>query len=149
VVASALVGVGVARLIIGIEPLRVPAHEPVWAMIAGLCGLAIWKYPRPRSVGDVDQLRLVRARVRGGLSVGLIGAILLSIDGGVDLFEIVGLWACVLAVPLGLPFVLRRRRKPAKKHSRKIEQLLGRAEGGRERDAAIGQQHDRPPLGNE
>lgn len=149
VFASTLVGVAVARFIIGIEPLRVPAHEPVWALIAGLCALAIWRYPRPRSVGDVDQQRLVRARVRGGLSVGLVGAILLSIDGGVDLFGIVGVWACVLAVPLGLPFVLRGRRKPARKPSRKIEQLLGRAEGGWQRDAAVGQQHDRPPLGNE
>jgi peptidoglycan/LPS O-acetylase OafA/YrhL len=136
-------------MIMGIEPLRVPAHLPVWAMIAGLCAVAIGLYPRPRSVGDVDQRRLVHARVRGALAVGLIGTVLLSIDGGVNLFGIVGLWACVLAVPLGLPFLLRRRRKPARKHSRKIEELLGRSEARGQRDAAVGQHHDRPPLGNE
>jgi hypothetical protein len=148
--AAALAGVTVARLIVvGAEPLRVPAHLPVWVMIAGLCAIAIWQYPRPRSVGDVDQRRLVHARVRGALAVGLVSAVLLSMDGGVNLFQIVGVWACVLAVPLGLPFVLRRHRKPTRKPSRKIEELLGRSEASRQRDAAVGQQDDRPPLGNE
>lgn len=146
--AVALVGVTVARLIVGIEPLRVPAHLPVWALITGLCGLAIWLIPRPRSLGDVDQLRLVHARARGALALGLVSAVLLSIDEGVSLFRIVGLWACVLAVPLGLPF-LRRRQRTKRKPSRSIEQLLGRSEAGRQRDATVGQQHNRPPLGNE
>jgi hypothetical protein len=147
--AALLVGVSVTRLIIGVEPLRVPAHLPVWAIIAGLCAIAIWQYPRPRSVGDVDQRRLVHERVRGALSVGLVSAILLSMDGGVNLFGIVGLWACVLAVPLGLPFMLRRQRRPSRKHSRKIEELLGRSEAGRERGATIGQHDNGAPLGNE
>src|SRR5690606_36920813 len=101
---------------------RVPAHLPVWALIAGLCAIAVWQYRRPRSVGDVDQRPLVHERVRCALGLGLIGAVLLSVDGGVDLFGIVGLWACVLAVPLGLPFALRRRRRSSRKHSRKIEE---------------------------
>lgn len=143
--AAALVCVTVARLISGIEPLRVPAHLPVWALVAGLSGLAIYLMPRPRSVGDVDQRRLVHARVRGALSVGLVSAILLSIDAGVDMFGIVGVWACMLAVPLGLPFLRRRRRTS----SRSIEQLLGRREAGRQVDATVGQQHNRAPLGNE
>lgn len=147
--AAVLGGVTVARMMIGNEPLRIPAHFPVWAMIAGLCVIASWLYPRPRSVGDVDQRPLVHERVRGALTLGLISALLLSIDGGIDLFGIVGLWACVLAVPLGLPFVLRRRRKPSRKPSQKIEELLGRAEARRQRDATVGQQDDRAPLGNE
>jgi hypothetical protein len=145
--AAALVGVTVVRLVLGVEALRLPAHLPVWTLIAGLCGLAIWLYPRPRSVGDVDQRRLVHARVRGALAVGLLSAVLLSIDEGVNLFRIVGVWACVLAVPLGLPFLRRRRRK--QKPSRTIEQQLGRSEAGRQRDAAVGQQDDRPPVRNE
>jgi hypothetical protein len=145
--AGVLVGVTAARLIMGVEPLRVPAHLPVWGLIAGLCGLAIWLYPRPRSVGDVDRERLVHARVRGALALGLVSAVLLSIDDGVSLFRIVGLWACVLAVPLGLPFMRRRRQK--RRPSRSIEQLLGRSEARWKSDAAVGQQHDRPPLGNE
>lgn len=147
--AAALVGVTVARLMMGVEPLRVPAHLPVWALIAGLCAIAVWQYRRPRSVGDVDQRRLVHERVRCALSLGLASAVLLTLDGGVDLFRIVGLWACVLAVPLGLPFALRRRRRSSRKHSRKIEELLGRGEASGQRDATVGQQHDRTPLGNE
>jgi hypothetical protein len=108
--ALVLVLVTAVRLTAGFEPLRLPAHLPVFAAISGLCALAIVLYPSPRSVGDIDELPLVHARVRAALAVGLLGAVLLTVDGGVDPFGIVGLWACVLAVPLGLPFVVARRR---------------------------------------
>jgi hypothetical protein len=108
--ALALVVVAVVRVVVGAEPPRLPAHLPVFATIAGLCALAVILYPRPRSVGDVDGMPLSRARVRAGLGVGLLATVLVSVDGGVELMKAGGLWACILAVPLGLVVLALRRR---------------------------------------
>ena len=111
--ALALVGVVVARVIVGIAPLQLPAHLPVFGAIAGVTTLAALLYPQPSCVGDVDQAPLSRTRVRLGLGLGVLAAVLLSLDSGVRLQAVASLWACVLAVPLGLPIVaLRRRRSP-------------------------------------
>jgi hypothetical protein len=98
------------RVSVGSEPMRLPAHLPVFGAIAGLCALAVLLYPRPESDGDIDGYPLVHARVRGALAVGLLATVLLTLDPGVDPFGIAGLWACVLAVPLALPWVVARQR---------------------------------------
>lgn len=107
----ALVGVVVARVIVGIEGPRLPAHLPVFGTIAGLGLFATLSYPRPRSVGDVDEQPLTHARVRAGLGLGVLAAALVSLDGGVPLQRVAGLWSCVLASALGVPFVWLRHRK--------------------------------------
>jgi hypothetical protein len=107
--AGLLVLVTGTRVIVGVEPPTWPAHLPAFATIVGLGLLAMMLYPRPRSVGDVDKRPLTHARVRGALAVGLAGAMLLTLDPGVDLFRLVGVWSCVLAVPMTLPFLLASR----------------------------------------
>lgn len=107
--AGALVLVTGLRLFSGVAALAWPPHLPAFATVVGLCVLAIMLYPRPRSVGDVDKRPLVHGRVRAGLCIALIGTMLLSADQGVDLSRLAGLWACFVAVPLTLPFVLARR----------------------------------------
>ncbi|PRQ01096.1 hypothetical protein ENSA5_27780 [Enhygromyxa salina] len=113
--AVGLALVTAARVIVGVEAPKLPAHLPVFASIAGLCALAVLLYPRPSSVGDVDRRPLSRARVRGGLAMGLLAAALVSLDGGIELERAAALWACVLAVPLGLPIVALRRRSSNKR----------------------------------
>ncbi len=103
-----------ARILVGIAEPKLPAHLPVFASIAGLGLLAALAYPPPSSVGDVDEQPLVRARVRAGLALGVLAAALVSVDGGVRLQEVTGLWAGVLASALGLPFVWLRRRAKAR-----------------------------------
>lgn len=98
-----------ARVLEGIDPLRWPPHLPAFATVAGLYLLAIMLYPRPRSVGDVDGRLLMHPRVRAGLVLGLLGTLLLSMDSGFSLARIASLWACMLAVPMTLPFLLARR----------------------------------------
>jgi hypothetical protein len=107
--AGALVLVTGLRVIDGVAPLMLPAHLPAFATIVGLCVLAIILYPRPHTVGDVDKRPLVHARVRAGLALGLIATVLLSVDPAMNVFELVGLWSCLVAVPLTLPFLLARR----------------------------------------
>lgn len=109
--ASVLALVIGARIVVGIPQLQLPAHLPVFATIAGLCAVAAGFYPRPRSVGDVDAVPLSRARVRAGLAAGLLATVLVSLDSEVKLQSLASLWACVLAVPLGLPILALRRRK--------------------------------------
>jgi hypothetical protein len=106
-VLAIVVGV---RIWLGVEVVKLPAHLPVFGTIAGLGLIAVLAYPKPRSLGDVDEQPLVHARVRAGLAMGVLAAALVSIDGGVPLQRVAGLWACVLATALGLPFVWLRRR---------------------------------------
>jgi hypothetical protein len=108
--AGALALVVVARIIVGVASIQLPAHWPVFATIAGLCAVAVLATPRPRELGDVDGVPLSRTRVRAGLGVGLLAAVLVSIDSGVRLQAVASVWACVLAVPLGLPILALRRR---------------------------------------
>ena len=107
--AALLMMVTGARWITGVPALGLPPHLPAFATIVGLAVLAIFLYPRPYSVGDVDKRPLVHARVRAALALGLLGIVLLSVDQGVNLFELVGAWSCLVAIPLTLPFVLARR----------------------------------------
>ncbi|PRP96243.1 hypothetical protein [Enhygromyxa salina] len=109
--AGALALVVVARIIVGIAPLGLPAHSPVFATIAGLCAIAAGLYPRPRSLGDVDAQPLSHLRVRAGLAAGLLATVLVSIDSGIRLQSVASLWVCMLAVPVGLPILALRRRK--------------------------------------
>jgi hypothetical protein len=109
--AGVVAAVVVAKFVIGIAPLQLPAHLPVFATIAGLCAVAAGLYPRPRSVGDVDAVPLSPTRVRAGLAAGLLATVLVSVDSGVELTSVACLWACILAVPLGLPILALRRCK--------------------------------------
>lgn len=109
--AGGLAVVVAARIIVGIPPLQPLAHLPVFATIAGLGALAILLIPRPRSVGDVDEQPISHTRVRAGLAVGLLATVLVSVDSGINMQSVASLWACVVAVPLGLPFLALRLRE--------------------------------------
>lgn len=112
--AAAVALVVAARVLVGIDPVVVPAHLPVFASIATLGVLAIVCYPTPSSTCDINSTPLTRARVRAGLAMGVLTAALVSLDGGIPLQQVAAVWACVLAVGLGLPLVwmgrLRQRR---------------------------------------
>ena len=106
-------GAALAVLLMGTDAPALPAHLPVFATIAGLCLLAVLATAAPSSVGDVDGEPLSHTRVRLGLGVGLLAAVALSFDSGFRLQSAASLWACVLAVPLGLPIARWRRRRAA------------------------------------
>ena len=108
--AAAVALVVVGRFVVGVEPLHWPAHLPVFASIAGLGVLAALAYPPPASVGDVGEQPLTHARVRLAALLGVLAAVLVSLDGGVPLQRATGLWSCVFASSLGLPLVWLRRR---------------------------------------
>jgi hypothetical protein len=101
----------VARVVVGVADPQLPAHLPVFATIAGLGFVAALAYPKPSSVGDVDGQPLVPARVRVAFALGVLAAVLVSLDGNIPLQRVAGLWACVLASALGLPIVWLRRRR--------------------------------------
>ncbi|NVB39495.1 hypothetical protein G6O69_16760 [Pseudenhygromyxa sp. WMMC2535] len=110
VFAGVVAAVTVARVVVGVEPLRVPAHLPVFGTIAGLALLVGLFYPQPRSRCDLGGHPLVEIRVRAGLLLAVLLVALGAIDGGVDQFELGALWACLMGVVLGAPVMLLRRR---------------------------------------
>lgn len=109
----ALAAWAVALVLLGRGPkLALPPHAEVLAGVVALYGLAVLLQPRPQACGDVDGQPLSRLRVRAGMAMGLLAALLFSTDASFDLVGVGALWACLLAVGLGM-IVLRLRSRLA------------------------------------